>query len=171
MSLASLILLFICLFPWYIKLQFFRFFSFLRIHQQVNGHFLDVLECMISIIRYYEIVKDRIKVIKETAAAGCRTITDTDDDYERIPIMSQHMLDKRWKQTDDGLGDIPAFGNLQVIIVGDFFQLPPIADTNNHNNNNNKSDEFWVDERSLRIGRQGCYGKCKEKDIQDDISN
>lgn len=71
----------------------------------LDGHLFDVLECMIAIIRCYEKVADKISKIKHAAYSG-------------NTIMSQTMLDLRWDSVSEyGLGDIPAFGGMQLIVV------------------------------------------------------
>jgi hypothetical protein len=64
----------------------------------VDGRFFDVLECMVTIIRYYDEVKDRLKNIQKTMGG------------EKDSIMSPHLLDMRWKKSGDGLGDVPPWG-------------------------------------------------------------
>lgn len=91
----------------------------------LHGHVFDVLECMISIIRSYSKAKDRVANIRRTnkerpqapqqATGGTST-------------MSLSLLRQRWKpETDGGLGDILPWSGLQIIVVGDFYQLPPVG--------------------------------------------
>ena len=106
----------------------------------LDGHLFDVLECMITIIRCYDDVKDRVNKLT------------TDDNV----IMSENMLRMRWDMSENGFADAPPFGGLQLIVVGDFYQLPPIP---------NKVDEAMEiggeletsGKYDLKVGRQGCY--------------
>lgn len=78
----------------------------------LDGHLLDVMECMIAIVRCYGDVKEKVDRIKKRQGGEF--------------IMSETMLELRWDTTSEcGLGKIPPFGGLQLIVVGDFFQLPP----------------------------------------------
>lgn len=103
----------------------------------LDGHLLDVLECMVTIIRHYDDVKERLEGIKD----------DFDDDHVSVHV-SDEMLHNRWNA--NGLGDIEPWGGLQLIVVGDFFQLPPVAGGIDHSMS-------ISDEIDLKIGRQGCY--------------
>lgn len=106
----------------------------------LNGQLFDVLECMIAIIRHYDSVKEKLKQIQ-------------DQTENRNVIMSDLMLKLRWDDTN-GLGFIPPWGGLQIIVVGDFFQLPPVASGNGEPL---YSSAVHTPELDLKVGRQGCY--------------
>ena len=106
----------------------------------LDGHLFDVLECMIAIIRNYNDVAKRLQQIKQLAGSG-------------NTIMSDTMLEMRW-DTITGLGDIPPFGGLQLIVVGDFYQLPPVPNSSDVLMENGSLREAGYD---LKIGRQGSY--------------
>ena len=115
----------------------------------VDGHFLDVLECIVAIIRCYSEVRDRLKAIQD----------------EADNIVNHHVLEMRWSTTPDGLADIPPWGGIQLIVIGDFFQLPPVPNSSRRcsgddgrcGNAIEENDELCEEESDLLIGRQGSY--------------
>ncbi|KAL3791084.1 hypothetical protein HJC23_012069 [Cyclotella cryptica] len=106
----------------------------------LDGHLLDVLECMVTIIRCYDEVIQRVRKIQDESRSGNTLVSDL-------------MLEMRWNSlSENGLGDVKAWGGLQIVVVGDFFQLPPVPagqDTLLGISN--------VTELDLKVGRQGCY--------------
>jgi ATP-dependent DNA helicase PIF1 len=123
----------------------------------LDGHLFDVIECMVSIIRYYSDASDRIKVIKESNKSNVALTNDGENQSDN-PIVSPHMLDMRWRSPyEGGLADIPPWGGLQIILVGDFFQLAPVPNFSGNDDILQKDDTEWKTELSSRVGLQGCY--------------
>ena len=57
----------------------------------LDGHLFDVIECMVTIIRCYDEVKERLARIRDGDS-----------------IMNEAMLKLRWETTsENGLGDLP----------------------------------------------------------------
>ena len=108
----------------------------------VEGQLFDVLECMVTIIRRYKDVREKMERIKKEAG-------------NKRTTMSPQMLKYRWDSSSDlGLGDVPPWGGMQLIVVGDFFQLPPVA--KGHATFFGGADLAEADAH-LKVGRQGCY--------------
>jgi len=122
----------------------------------LDGHTFDALECMISIIRKYDDVKERVKVIKDHAAMMCEesNLAENDGADKTINYLSSYMLKMRWTSKEGGgLGDIPPWGGMQIIVIGDFFQLPPVSEDKVQQ----ETKESPEAEYELKVGRQGTY--------------
>jgi hypothetical protein len=133
-----------------------------------DGHFFDVLECMVSIIRCYgDGLRDRVTAIKRRAPiinenmGGSRC---NSQDRPESSIMSSFMLKMRWKDPEfGGLGDLPPWGGMQIIAVGDFFQLPPVPNRARGANKGDdrqfllENDELYEIEYNEQVGTMGTY--------------
>eukprot|EP00550_Attheya_septentrionalis_P011846 CAMPEP_0198305704 /NCGR_PEP_ID=MMETSP1449-20131203/58040_1 /TAXON_ID=420275 /ORGANISM="Attheya septentrionalis, Strain CCMP2084" /LENGTH=711 /DNA_ID=CAMNT_0044008241 /DNA_START=1 /DNA_END=2138 /DNA_ORIENTATION=- len=126
----------------------------------LSGHLFDVLECMVTVIRSYEETKDRVKQIKEDAPVISEEEGGAAAQSTGNTIMSLHLLRMRWASPHEGgLGDMPPWGGMQLIVVGDFFQLPPVP---NHKSSSSSSyllenEELFETEYNLGVGKQGVY--------------
>ncbi len=92
-----------------------------------NGHLFDVLECMVTIIRCYD--ASRVQAIKSQAPIVNESVGGSRLGNLGISnaTVSSHMLKMRWEdRAHGGLGDLPPWGGMQMIVVGDFFQLSPV---------------------------------------------
>mmetsp|Transcript_16466 Transcript_16466/g.27080 ORF Transcript_16466/g.27080 Transcript_16466/m.27080 type:complete len:778 (+) Transcript_16466:77-2410(+) len=107
----------------------------------LDGHTFDCLECMISIVRNYRSnrTKERVDQIKKDSRSK-DTLCDT-------------MLSLRWDE-ERGLGFIPPFGGMQLIVVGDFYQLAPVP---NGIDVLMEGENLQETDYDLKIGRQGAY--------------
>eukprot|EP00571_Detonula_confervacea_P016008 CAMPEP_0172307818 /NCGR_PEP_ID=MMETSP1058-20130122/8592_1 /TAXON_ID=83371 /ORGANISM="Detonula confervacea, Strain CCMP 353" /LENGTH=915 /DNA_ID=CAMNT_0013020093 /DNA_START=200 /DNA_END=2948 /DNA_ORIENTATION=+ len=130
-----------------------------------SGHFFDVLECMVSIIRCYDDkMKDRVKAIKSEAPIMNENMggSYSDDQDKEGSIMSAYMLKMRWEDpARGGLGDLPPWGGMQIIVVGDFFQLPPVPNRGHHKGSGRhhllENNELHETEYNNIVGSMGTY--------------
>ena len=138
----------------------------------VSGHLFDVLECMVSILRYYDDVKERLKTMhangpmlaSEEGGALNNTVEAAVEAADENAIVNFHVLNMRWENpAHGGLGDVPCWGGMQLCLVGDFFQLPPIPNNNKRDRSGGGSsillanDELAEVEYNLKVGKQGTY--------------
>ena len=110
----------------------------------LSGHLFDVLEFAVTIVRCYDDIKDRLK-----------------DRHEKDGhVLSSLLLEMRWEDpAKGGFSDLAPWGNMQLILVGDFFQLPPIPNTRDkiHGNDFALNDDGDAVPESSKIGQQGTY--------------
>ena len=137
--------------------------------------------CIVTIIRHYDDeieesgqehiiddsrkkktkVKDRVKLIKSRAPIITENMGGSGSDYQKNErsIMSAYMLKMRWD--DDILSQLPAWGGMQLIVVGDFFQLPPVPNKKKGSNGSAEpmliNDELSEIEYNNIVGAHGTY--------------
>ncbi|KAL7536858.1 hypothetical protein ACHAXR_009728 [Thalassiosira sp. AJA248-18] len=127
-----------------------------------SGHFFDVLECMVSIIRCYGDSKDRIEAIRDEAPLISEEMGGSSD--PKKSTMSSYMLKMRWEDPSvGGLGDLPPWGGMQLIVVGDFFQLSPVPNRarglhkGSDRNHLLENDELYEIDYNNMVGTMGVY--------------
>ena len=89
----------------------------------VSGMTFDALEFMVATIRFAEEFNER-----------CQWHNPDTDKMEPRKQLTVDFLRSRWSTPEydnagnfiRGFSDIPAWGNMQIITIGDYFQLPPI---------------------------------------------
>ena len=111
----------------------------------MSGHLFDVLEFAVTVVRCYDDVKERMDKLKEKEKS----------------ILSLKILKLRWLDpAAGGFGDLPPWGNMQIILVGDFFQLPPIpkGDRNSASGNSFSASQDMKETVGVsKVGRHGLY--------------
>ena len=131
-----------------------------------DGHFFDVLECMVTIIRRNsDDLKGRIDKIKSQAPVMNENMGGSQHDHDKSnSIMSSFLLKMRWEDpANGGLGDLPPWGGMQIITVGDFFQLPPVPnrarglDKGYSREYLLENDELYEIEYNNQVGTLGVY--------------
>jgi len=131
-----------------------------------SGHLFDVLECMVTIIRYYDEEVNNIKIkhvvkrIKKQAPIITENMggASSDDQNKEDSIMSSYMLKMRF--ADPILQQLPAWGGMQIIVVGDFFQLPPVPNKVKRNGSSEPllvNDELSEIDYNNIVGSMGSY--------------
>lgn len=111
----------------------------------MSGHLFDVLEFAVTIVRCYDEMKDRLDRLKQKGKS----------------ILSFATLKLRWLDpAKGGFGDLPPWGNMQIILVGDFFQLPPIPNRDGNDrtiNSISASQDTTETASESHVGLRGVY--------------
>ena len=111
----------------------------------MSGHLFDVLEFAVTVVRCYDDIKDRLDQLKEKEKS----------------ILSLKILRLRWLDpATGGFGDLPPWGDMQIILVGDFFQLPPIPKKERNSGTKNSfsaSQDMKETVGESKVGRHGLY--------------
>ena len=130
----------------------------------LDGQLLDVLEFMVSYIRHYDSVKDRVRVHQKIDLTKDEVDKNESTETNGRSIVNDDVLQMRWKlDSEGGLGDIDKWGGMQLIVVGDFFQLPPVPSYRKvegdgvflEEDDDISDTDYQVNYK--KVGRQGCY--------------